>query len=81
VDADQLTIARGKAVNFNARLSLVGGIVDEKFDDAFGSATTSGLYDRFLFGQWRFGGAIEENADTVGKGQKRRLIRLAGEFQ
>ena len=51
VDADQLTIARGKAVNFNARLSLVGGIVDEKFDDAFGSATTSGLYDRFLFGQ------------------------------
>jgi hypothetical protein len=51
VDANQLTIARGKAVNFNARLSLVGGIVDEKFDDAFGSATTSGLYDRFLFGQ------------------------------
>ena len=48
---EELTIARGKRVKFNARLSVVGGIVDEKFEDAFGSATTSGLYDRFLFGQ------------------------------
>lgn len=48
---EELTIAHGKTVRFNCRLSLVGGIVDEKFDDSFGSATTCGLYDRFLFGQ------------------------------
>ena len=48
---EDLTIAKGKPVRFNCRLSLVGGIVDDKFDDSFGSATTSGLYDRFLFGQ------------------------------
>jgi hypothetical protein len=48
---EELTIAHGKRVRFHCRLSLIGGIVDDKFDDAFGSATTSGLYDRFLFGQ------------------------------
>jgi Bifunctional DNA primase/polymerase, N-terminal/Primase C terminal 1 (PriCT-1) len=46
-----LTIAHGQIVKFNCRLSLIGGVVDEKFDDSFGSATTGGLYDRFLFGQ------------------------------
>lgn len=50
-DEAHLTIAHGAKVDFNCRLSLIGGIVDEKFDDSFGSATTGGLYDRFLFGQ------------------------------
>jgi DnaB helicase-like protein len=50
-DAANLTIARGAKVNFNCRLSLIGGIVDEQFEDSFGGATTGGLYDRFLFGQ------------------------------
>ncbi|MFY9531247.1 MAG: DUF3854 domain-containing protein [Candidatus Acidiferrales bacterium] len=50
-NSNPLTIAKGKAINFNACVSIVGGIVEEKFGDAFGSATTAGLYDRFLFGQ------------------------------
>jgi len=50
-DTERLTIAHGKKVDFNCRLSLIGGIVDQKFDDSFGSATVAGLYDRFLFGQ------------------------------
>jgi hypothetical protein len=50
-DEETLTIAHGKKVHFNCRLSLIGGMVDEKFEDGFGSASTGGLYDRFLFGQ------------------------------
>lgn len=46
-----LTIAHGKTVSFYCRLSVIGGIVEEKFDESFGSATTTGLYDRFLFAQ------------------------------
>ncbi|MGC1418335.1 MAG: hypothetical protein WA817_23825 [Candidatus Acidiferrum sp.] len=50
-DNDNLTIAHGKKVPFNGRLSIAGGIVEENFGDSFGSATTGGLYDRFIFGQ------------------------------
>lgn len=50
-DRQELTIAKGQKVFFNARLSIVGGIVDEKFEDNFGTATTAGLYDRFMLGQ------------------------------
>jgi hypothetical protein len=50
-DNADLTIAHGNEIHFNRRLSLIGGIVDEKFEDSFGGATTGGLYDRFLFGQ------------------------------
>ncbi len=50
-DAAALTIARGEQVNFNCRMSVVGGLIDEKFGESFGSATTGGLYDRFIFGQ------------------------------
>ena len=42
-------IARQAIVNFSCRLSIVGGLVTEKFGDAFGSAATGGLYDRFIF--------------------------------
>jgi hypothetical protein len=35
---------------FNASLSILGGIVDDRFEELFSRATTSGLYDRFFFG-------------------------------
>ncbi len=50
-DTDELIMAKGKDVKYNARLSLAGGLVTEQFGDLFGSATTGGLYDRFLFGR------------------------------
>jgi hypothetical protein len=34
----------------DCRLSLHGGIAEDKFEDAFGSITLGGLYDRFTFG-------------------------------
>jgi hypothetical protein len=45
-----VTMARGKQVTFNCRLSLLGGLVERMFDSAFGAQTTGGLYDRMLFG-------------------------------
>jgi hypothetical protein len=50
-DEVRLTIAHGAEVNFSSPLSIIGGIVGEKFEDSFGSATTAGTYDRFFFGQ------------------------------
>jgi hypothetical protein len=50
-DELNLTVAHGAEVHFNRRLSVIGGIVDENFEESFGGATTGGLYDRFLFGQ------------------------------
>jgi hypothetical protein len=49
-DQNALTVAKRKAISMNARLSLIGGVVEENFGDSFGSAATGGLYDRFLFG-------------------------------
>jgi len=49
-DQFEIVLAKGKCVRFHASLSMCGGIVDEKFGDFFGSASTLGLYDRFLFG-------------------------------
>jgi hypothetical protein len=46
-----LRIARGVAVDFHCSLSILGGLLEENFGDLFGKATTSGLYDRFTFGQ------------------------------
>ncbi len=34
----------------DCRLSIAGGVVEDDFGDAFGAASVSGLYDRFLFG-------------------------------
>jgi hypothetical protein len=34
----------------DCRLSIAGGVVEDDFGDAFGLASVSGLYDRFLFG-------------------------------
>lgn len=51
-----LTTAGGKAIDFNCRLSLLGGVTlaeegaYESFGDLFGSQTVGGMYDRTLFG-------------------------------
>jgi hypothetical protein len=45
-----LTIARGKQIHFNCQLGFIGGVVEENFQHAFGSATTGGLHDRVVFG-------------------------------
>ena len=48
---DQQTGGTGKEqFQFDCRLSIAGGLVEELFGDSFGLATTGGLYDRFLFG-------------------------------
>jgi hypothetical protein len=49
-DQQDLVLARNARVNFNCRLSVAGGVVDEMFNDLFGAATTGGFYDRFIFG-------------------------------
>jgi hypothetical protein len=54
-DLQEMTVSRRKSLTFNARLTLAGGTVEEQFADLFGSATTGGLYDRFLFGKWPTG--------------------------
>lgn len=36
--------------NFDCRISLAGGIVEELFGDSFGVSSIGGLYDRFIFG-------------------------------
>ena len=53
-----LIVSKRKQIAVNARLSLGGGIVQEKFDELFSDVTIGGLYDRFLFGLcptgWRY---------------------------
>jgi hypothetical protein len=44
------TEQKGKETSFNATLSILGGIVDERFGDLFTSKTIGGFYDRFLYG-------------------------------
>jgi hypothetical protein len=46
-----VTAARGKKIHVNCSLGIIGGIVEENFEQAFGTATTGGLHDRFIFGQ------------------------------
>lgn len=52
-DRQSFNLAHGKDVVFNCRLSLLGGIVESKFDQCFGENTTGGLYDRFIFGHYQ----------------------------
>jgi hypothetical protein len=47
----ELKMAHGKSASVNCRLSLIGGLVEDRFDDLFGASTTGGLYDRFIFGR------------------------------
>jgi hypothetical protein len=46
-----VTAQRGKQIHVNARLGIIGGIVEDRFSESFGSATTGGLHDRFVFGR------------------------------
>jgi hypothetical protein len=46
----KVIMAKGKETVFNAALSIAGGLVDERFQDLFGSLTTGGMYDRFIYG-------------------------------
>jgi hypothetical protein len=48
-DKDANTV-KGKTIYFNARVSLIGGIVENQFEMAFGNKAFGGLYDRFMFG-------------------------------
>lgn len=46
----ELHMGKKEVAEFNCSLSILGGLVDKRFDDLFSQATTAGLYDRFLFG-------------------------------
>ena len=46
----RVLMGRKESAEFNCHLSILGGLVDERFADLFNAATTGGLYDRFLFG-------------------------------
>jgi len=46
----EMTAAHRKSISVNCRLGLIGGVVTDRFQDLFGSSTTGGLHDRFLFG-------------------------------
>lgn len=39
-----------ESATFDTVLSILGGIVEEKFQDLFDAVSTAGLYDRFAFG-------------------------------
>jgi hypothetical protein len=50
-DKNEATIAHGKLVTMNCRLTLAGGIPAEEFGDLFGTGTIGGFYDRFIFAE------------------------------
>lgn len=49
-DEQSLIVAKGARCKFNCKLSIIGGIVDEDFEDAFSAITAHGMYDRFVYG-------------------------------
>jgi hypothetical protein len=50
-DKFELVLGKGQVATFHASLSILGGIVDVKYEDLFASSSTAGTYDRFLHGQ------------------------------
>jgi hypothetical protein len=48
----QFRVLMGKkeTASFDCNLSILGGLVEERFSDLFSANTTGGLYDRFMFG-------------------------------
>jgi hypothetical protein len=46
----QVKMAKGRKADFACWLSIIGGLVEERFEDLFGSNATGGLYDRFIYG-------------------------------
>jgi hypothetical protein len=49
-DTGALTVARGRTIAYDLRLSIFGGIVEDDFGDCFGAASVTGTYDRCSFG-------------------------------
>ena len=49
-DKFEVRMARRESATFDCVLSIVGGMVEDRFQDLFNAGTTAGLYDRFLFG-------------------------------
>jgi hypothetical protein len=49
-DEQSLIVAKGARHKFSCKLSIIGGIVDEDFEEAFSAITAHGMYDRFIFG-------------------------------
>jgi hypothetical protein len=49
-DKFEVLMGQKQRATFDCRLSIVGGLVEELFQDLFGKETVGGLYDRFLFG-------------------------------
>lgn len=45
-----LTVARGQQIELDMAISIIGGMPPERVQECFGSESTSGFYDRFLFG-------------------------------
>lgn len=49
-DLQELTVARRKHILFNCRLTLAGGLPENKFEDLFGVGTAGGFHNRVAFG-------------------------------
>jgi hypothetical protein len=49
-DRFEVLLGRRESAVFDCHLSILGGLVEDRFSDLFNAATTGGLYDRFLFG-------------------------------
>ena len=43
--------ARSREIEFDCKLSILGCVVDDNFENSFGAASIGGLYDRFAFAQ------------------------------
>jgi hypothetical protein len=46
----EIRMGKKEIAEFNASLSILGGLVGDRFDELFSRSATAGLYDRFLFG-------------------------------
>jgi hypothetical protein len=46
----KVLMGKKETSQFNCHLSILGGLVEERFADLFNASTTAGLYDRFMFG-------------------------------
>jgi len=46
----EATLSGGFHVDLNCAITLIGGIVEDQFDELFGNESTGGLRDRFTFG-------------------------------
>lgn len=49
-DKFEVLMAHRESATFDCVLSILGGMVEDRFHDLFNAGTTGGLYDRFLFG-------------------------------